>query len=509
MSRRNQIKRMQEALPEGVINSIPEEYREDKKFLNDILMLRREHQKDNRIDRRNFTKEFNKNHNTRKVKPLLLWTQKSKNTLNMTRDIKRTLKSDKNLIQELMKIIYSKFPDLIPLFSIIPDKRVAGKIHYSMKVICLIRLLALVCGIISMREINEKFNTEEAIANIKLLTGEDINSIPDWQTIQDVIVNMNIEELLNIRKYMIKKILESKMFDKLRYRGYVQVLVDATGVANRDYNLNGNCIAKKYSGGKVKYFKYVLEAKIVFGNIVLSLDTEWIENSEITNENDKQDCEIEAFKRMMPRIKKNYPRLPIMITGDALYAVEPVFDICEKYGWKYICNLKPSRLKNVARQFESGSNCVCLDNYKAVKKITHKTHVFTALSYTEYSKKGNPKTFRYVTNLSVCDDNIADIVKRGRARWKIENECFNTQKNGEYNISHLCSKFDNAIKIHYLFIQIAHILRQLLELGSIVVRDMVFDTKREISVFLCDSLFKKIISNLNDINKKIQLRFDM
>lgn len=57
--------------------------------------------------------------------------------------------------------------------------------------------------------------------------------------------------------------------------------------------------------------------------MVLSIDTEFIENED---ENyDKQDCEIEAFKRLGKRLKKRFKRLPICILGDNLYGVEPIF----------------------------------------------------------------------------------------------------------------------------------------------------------------------------------------
>ena len=65
--------------------------------------------------------------------------------------------------------------------------------------------------------------------------------------------------------------------------------------------------------GKTKYYKYVLEAKLVFGDIVISLDSEWIENTSMNTEKDKQDCEINAFKRMAKRIKENYPKYRFII----------------------------------------------------------------------------------------------------------------------------------------------------------------------------------------------------
>ena len=96
----------------------------------------------------------------------------------------------------------------------------------------------------------------------------------------------------------------------------------------------------------------------------------------------------------------------------------------------------------------------------------------------------------------------------GRHRWKIENEGFNEQKNGTFNISHLCSRFDNALKIHYLFIQIAHTIRQLLELGSLVYKEVQkFVTKKEISKKLINTLISSTITNL-ELETNFQLRFD-
>ncbi len=203
-----------------------------------------------------------------------------------------------------------------------------------------------------MNEMNNSFNTELAIDNLSVICKQNLNEIPDWQTIQDVIEQLNIEEIRNIRKYMVKSLIRSKMFDKYRYNGAFQLLVDATDISSHDYNLNNNCIIKKSKNEIIKYYKQVLEAKIVVGKIVISLDTEWIENADMKTEKKKQDCEINAFKRMAPRMKKEYPKLKFIITGDALYATAPMLDICKENGWHYIFNLKKNRLKHVYEEFE-------------------------------------------------------------------------------------------------------------------------------------------------------------
>ena len=433
-----------------------------------------------------------------------------KKSEGLSRKQKREIMKDKDFLKELLKIIKKYFPQLTSMFSSLTDKRHKSYITYKMRTIIMTRLLALLCGITTMTEINNEFNSEQAIANLSKICNQNLKEIPDWQTIQDVIEQLDYNEIDNIRKYMFKALLRSKMFDKFRYDGYIQLIVDATGLTALDYNLNGNCLTKTRDG-KIKYYKYVLEVKVVFFNIVISIDSEWIENTNSNTEKEKQDCEVKAFKRMAPRIKNNYPKLKFIITGDALYATDPMMNICENYNWKYIFNLKPDRLKEVASQFEGNiklENETNLSNYYLSTNIYHKKHCLNAIKYEEL-QNNKLVSFRYVTNLNINNDNIKDIVTMGRRRWKIENEGFNEQKNGSFNISHLCSHFDNALKIHYLFIQIAHTIRQLLELGSLVYKEVKkFVTKKEISQKLINTLISSTITNLESYDLNFQLRFD-
>jgi len=64
-------------------------------------------------------------------------------------------------------------------------------------------------------------------------------------------------------------------------------------------------------------------------------------------------------------------------------------------------------------------------------------------------------------------------------RWKIENEGVNVQKNHGYEIHHLKSTNVNAIKNHYLLIQIAHIIRQIYDKGTKVLKSLKLSIKKE------------------------------
>lgn len=112
----------------------------------------------------------------------------------------------------------------------------------------------------------------------------------------------------------------------------------------------------------------------------------------------------------------------------------------------------------------------------------------------------------YITDLNITDKNIQETILLGRKRWKIENEGFNIQKNGTFDIGHLYSKNATAIKVHYLMIQIAHIIRQLVENGIKEIKEIKFKLK-EISQQIKKALISNIITNLK-VHKKVQLRFD-
>lgn len=112
----------------------------------------------------------------------------------------------------------------------------------------------------------------------------------------------------------------------------------------------------------------------------------------------------------------------------------------------------------------------------------------------------------WITSFRVTEKNKEELVYYGRQRWKIENEGFNMQKNGTFDIEHIYSKDYNAIKAHYFFIQFAHTIRQLLEKGLKYVKELKMSIK-EVSAAITQTLTHKIL-NLTRHNK-MQLRFDL
>lgn len=455
----------------------------------------------------------------------------------MNREQRRKNRDGINILSETIAIIKKYMPELMNKFDNLTDLRHQSYVKYKMKVIFMVRLMGLMCSIKSMNEMTREFNTQETIENIARMCELGLNEIPHCDTINDVFEKVKVEEIEEIIKDIITKLIRGKILTKFLVRDkYYHIIVDGTGLATSRKRYNKNCLVKNKTdknGNKYQeYSTYVLEAKLVVGNMVFSIGSEFVENSNNKNfihrkiskykklekktynkkedkrknlsyQKYKQDCEIKAFERLAKKIKKNYPRLNILISGDALYANQKVIDICMKNKWKYIIRLKEGAIPTLYKEFEkivSEENECNVDKYEFVTKIAYKDYETNVIRY-----KDKETEFTYMTDLPITNKNIESSIIVGRKRWKIENEGFNIQKNGTFDIGHLYSKNAVAIKAHYLMIQIAHIIRQLVENGSIALKSQKLKIK-EISQLIKKTLTSTIVDiQLAYIN---QLRFD-
>lgn len=363
------------------------------------------------------------------------------------------------------------------------DPRNESYITYTQADFIYMGILKNICSVESMRQMEEKFNEETCIETLSLLSGDkDLKEMPHYDTLNYYLEKLSPECLSDLRKKMVRSLLRGKQFYRNRLIGkFWRVIIDGTGLFYFKEKHCENCLCETRideDGKKTKrYYHKVLEAKLVLGEkIVISLGTEFIENE---SENvEKQDCETNAAKRLLERIKKEYKRLPLCIQGDALYATEPMMNICRKNGWAYIFTQVDTRQKLAGESFEwicggNGATEVknigkelgrgCYANH--VEEVAGKKETMNIYEYEYEPKKEGEKEravcFQWVSNIELTKRNLEEMIEAGRGRWKIENEGFNNQKNGIYQIEHLNSRNSNAMKNHYLLTQIADILMQL------------------------------------------------
>lgn len=107
-----------------------------------------------------------------------------------------------------------------------------------MKVIFMVRLLGIMCEIKSMHEMTNELNTEEAIENIAKICGLQLEEIPYCDTINNVFEQVKVEEIEEIRKYIITRLIRGKIIKKFLVRDrYYHIIIDGTGLATSRKNI--------------------------------------------------------------------------------------------------------------------------------------------------------------------------------------------------------------------------------------------------------------------------------
>lgn len=384
---------------------------------------------------------------------------------------------DRGLV-EWIRILYHFFEDFTKWIEQMKDPRNQSYITYTQSDLVYMALLKNICSLKSMRQMEECFNEEQCIDTLRYLSGDrHLSEMPHYDTLNYYLEKLPPEELSQVRRKMVASLVRRKQFYKNRLLGkYWRVVLDGTQLYCFRERHCENCLKSTVvdeNGKKTeKYYHRVLEAKLLLGEkLVISLGTEFIENE--SEDVKKQDCEINAAKRLLGRIKKEYPRMPFCIQGDALYEVEPVMEICREKGWRYLFTHKDSRQQKVAEAYswiireepnevrnigkEKGRGRYAND----VDVTAGKKEKMNVYEYRYETPEGKEICFQWVTDIELTKTNLKEMITAGRGRWKIENEGFNAQKNGIYDIEHLNSRNSNAMKNHYLLTQIADLVMQI------------------------------------------------
>lgn len=344
--------------------------------------------------------------------------------------------------------------------------------------------------------------------------------LPHMDTVDAFLRKLSPYQLENLKAALVGGLIEQKVLQRFKLLGkYFKVAIDGTGVTSYDENdAEQTRLHKTHKNGKITYTRYVVEAKLVSSSgLAISLASEWVANESGRSFN-KQDCEQRAFARLAQKLKKYFPRLPICLLADGLYPNKTFMKICKDNDWQFVVVLKDDSLKTLQEDIKDveSKNRHSIKAFDTCNKgkthieqnyqwitapLSHGTYTVYWISCTETitgkDKDGadiDPKISRFVflTSMEVDKKNVRNIAQAGRMRWKIENEGFNTQKHGGYELEHKYSRSTFAcFKNYYQCLQIAHMINQLVA-HSKNIEDML-DTNKKLTI---KHLWKDLISVL-------------
>jgi len=394
-----------------------------------------------------------------------------------------------SIINASLKTTHHFFGDFATLFHLVHDPRNLDFITYPLAALGFTGILMFLCRLGARRQINHLLRGNgPSAAKFQALFG--VESCPHGDTVNTLYSRLAPDEVQEVVTSMVEILIRKKVLYRYRLLAhYFLVAIDGSGRLTFPERHCAHCMTQTHNG-KTTYYHPVLEAKLVTANgFAFSMMTEFIENP--GQNPTKQDCELKAFYRLADRLKQRFPHLPICLLLDGLFAGGPTFALCDQYHWKYLVVLTEDDLSSVHQELDAlmplaPENHLTVHtgvqqeikqvfrwindiSYLDSEKLEHTISVMECLE-TCPDSKGERKTtrFKWVTNLTVKTNNIRILTNQGgRLRWKIENEGFNVQKNGGYALEHAYSRDPTAAKVFYYILQIAHILAQLTEYGSL------------------------------------------
>jgi hypothetical protein len=402
------------------------------------------------------------------------------------------------------------WPKLPSYLAAVTDTRDQDKITYLRQFLAWQGLLLFLLKLGSRRQVRFELDTPEALENLNRLSGCRQEALAHSDTLNHFLGHVPPEALAHLRLRMVQRLIRMKALDHARVMGHFLVVLDGTGQLYFRQRHCEHCLTRTVDG-KTQYFHHVLEAKLVTpAGLAISLGSEFIENAD--PKATKQDCELKAFTRLAAQLKKDFPQLLLCLCLDALYAKGPVLHTCGQNGWKYFITFKEGSMPALWKEYRSLRR-LCPANRRRllrpgnlpqsfawVEGLEHideqkRRHRLNAFQCLERGAPGR-RRFAWLTNFDLDADTVATLANEGaRCRWKIENEGFNIQKNGGFNLEHAYGTGQRQIKNFYLLLQIAHMILQLLERGSLLSTDCkrLFGSLRNLARRLAESIRNRLI----------------
>jgi hypothetical protein len=227
------------------------------------------------------------------------------------------------------------------------------------------------------------------------------------------------------------------------------LLVDGTGQFASSKISCPECCVKNTRAGP-QYYHQLLAAVLAHPEkkTVLPFAPEAITQQDGSNKND---CERNASKRLLTRVRQQHPGLKLIVAEDSLASNAPHLELLESLRMRYIIGVKEG---DHAALFKEVHNRLCAGQcqeleYTDASGVLHgfrfsndlalnKSHPGRRVNFLEYWEvsKEREQRFSWITDMTITPDNVTQIMRGGRARWKIENETFNTLKNQGYNLEH-------------------------------------------------------------------------
>jgi hypothetical protein len=390
-----------------------------------------------------------------------------------------------------------QLPILLKRLGQIPDPRNPNKLKYKLTVLMIYGILVFVFQYASRRAANGEITRPVFEDNLRVLFPE-LENLPHADTLFRLLGRIDVSQIEQAHVELVNHLIRGKKFSRYLINNCYPIAIDGSQKIAFSTLWDEHLLQRKKQRKTERdaeeepdyqYFVYVLEASLSFRNgMVIPLMSQFLEYQPGDEEPSKQDCEQKAFHRLAARIKKAFPRLPIMLLLDGLYPNGPIMERCRTYHWDFMIVLKDDSLASVWEEYFSLMNYQ-RENHKHQTWGERRQH-FQWVNQIRYAFGPNgkkyldinvvrcdeqweeldpktaqivPKTMTYawISNRPISRLNVHTRCNLGaRYRWGIE-AGFLVEKHQGYSYEHAFAKNWNAMKGYHYLMRLAHLFNTL------------------------------------------------
>jgi len=294
------------------------------------------------------------------------------------------------------------------------------------------------------------FDKQRAEGNLRTIYG--MAGVPCDTRMREILDPMSPEALRPLFKSVFRQLQRGKALEPMAFMDdYSLVALDGTGYFASKTMHCASCLHKVHRNGSSTYYHQMLGAAIIHPDVreVIPLMPEPIVKQDGL---EKNDCERNAAKRFIVKLRQDHPHLKCIITEDSLSANAPHIETLHDYGCHDILGVKEGDHAYLFNQVQAAQQAGRVTEYERHDRAAGVVHRFrfvndvplnasradVQVNFIEYWEISQDQVqhFSWVTDLRVSKRNVYQLMRGGRARWKIANETCNTLKNQGDNFEH-------------------------------------------------------------------------
>jgi len=294
------------------------------------------------------------------------------------------------------------------------------------------------------------YDKQRADANLKTIYG--MQCPPCDSSMREVLDPLAPESLRPSFKAALRPLQRGKALEEMVFfKGCYLLALDGTGYFSSKKIHGQSCLEKHHRDGSTTYSHQMLGAALIHPDRreVIPLMPEPIVKQDGT---EKNDCERNAAKRFMAKLRQDHPHLQFIVTEDGLSSNAPHIETLHDYACHSILGVKEGDHAYLFEQVQVAEQEGRVTHYERRDRGAGIVHQFrfindmplnaarsdVRVNFIEYWEvsQDNVQHFSWVTDFRVTKQHVYKRMRGGRARWKIEHETCNTLKNQGDNFDH-------------------------------------------------------------------------